>query len=66
MGKEVLSFTPSPMGPIACGVSELAQIVTGILGWETVTNAAGGDAGANQKATLACARTGATHWRSRA
>lgn len=33
------TFYSLEYGPIACGIGDLSQIVTGILGWETVTNA---------------------------
>lgn len=35
-------FRAVDYGPISCGIGELNQIVTNILGWETVTNATAG------------------------
>lgn len=37
-GEGSVTFYSQSYGPIACGVSELTQIVTGVLGWETITN----------------------------
>lgn len=39
-------FYSQEYGAIACGVSDLSQIITGIIGWETITNSAAAVLGA--------------------
>ena len=46
-GSATVDFQSVEYGPIACGIGDLDQIVTNVLGWETVNNAAAGVLGAN-------------------
>ncbi len=46
-GTITVDFASVVYGPIACGADTLTQIVTNVLGWETVTNPEVGILGAN-------------------
>lgn len=43
------TFYSQEYGPISCGISDLNQIVTGVLGWETITNSAAATLGQSQQ-----------------
>jgi hypothetical protein len=45
-GTAMVNFASVAYGPIPCGVNALNQVVTSVLGWETVTNANAGIPGA--------------------
>lgn len=45
-GNTTVNFSSVSYGPIPCAADELSQVVSNVLGWETVTNATAGTLGA--------------------
>ena len=45
-GSATVNFASVAFGPIPCGTNALNMVVSGVLGWETVTNATAGTLGA--------------------
>lgn len=48
-GLASVGFTAVDTGPIACGVGALSVVVSGVLGWETVTNASAAVLGTDEE-----------------
>lgn len=46
------TFRSVEYGPIPCGAGELDQIVSGVLGWETITNAVAGTLGVGTQSDM--------------
>lgn len=51
-GTALTNFASDDFGPIACGAGELTNIVTNILGWETVNNTSAGVLGINTQSDI--------------
>lgn len=52
-GHGTVNFQALDAGPVAVNVGALTQIVTGVLGWDAVTNATAATLGRNQESDLA-------------
>lgn len=52
-GTATVDFAAVEYGPISCGIGELTQIVTSVLGWETVNNTAAGVLGSSTQSDQA-------------
>lgn len=52
-GEAVVDFVAIEYGPLVCAANSLTQIVTNVLGWETVNNPTAGEVGTNTQSDQA-------------